>query len=283
MRVGSKSLRAGDVFDHASLLPMNCQEYINSLKSGLFQFFMQRHLNRIAKGSLLERFEQLTKIASIVVPEYRFKWPQVSWWNTCWFSAYLEKFGEDKSFNADRRWMVYQLMQLVSDVPGDTAECGAYKGAASWLICKANEEAADGRTHYVFDSFKGLSKPNSLDGTHWREGDLSIPLNETRQNLAEYDRLVFLEGWIPSRFREVESRKFSFVHIDVDLYEPTLQSIDFFYERLAPGAIMLCDDYGFDTCPGATKAMDEFFCGKPEAIVSLCSGGGFIIKANPRT
>lgn len=262
---------------------MSYGKYFNKVEDRLCAFLMKRHLDRIAKGPLLERFENLTKIASILVPEYRFKWPQVSWWKTTWFTSYLEKFGEDGSFNADRRWMVYQLMQLIADIPGDTVECGAYKGAASWLICKANQEAGQGKTHFIFDSFEGLSKPNPCDGMHWQEGDLRFPLESTRHNLAEYELLEFLEGWIPSRFNEVENRRFSFVHIDVDLYEPTLQSVDFFYERLAPGAIMLCDDYGFDTCPGATKAMDDFFCGKPEAIVSLCSGGGFIVKASRRT
>lgn len=256
-------------------------QFVARLDDRLSTFFLNRYLARIAQRPLLQRFDQLAQISGVITPEYRFKWPQVSWWKTRWFSSYLAQFEEEKSFNSDRRWMVYQLMRLVSGVSGDTAECGVYKGAASWLICKANQESGCERTHYVFDSFMGLSKPVPIDGAHWQEGDLNATMAETRNNLLEYDRLVFLEGWIPSRFNEVASKRFSFVHIDVDLYEPTSQSIEFFYERLAPGGIMLCDDYGFDTCPGATKAMDDFFSIRPETVVSLCSGGGFIIKASP--
>lgn len=232
----------------------------------------------VADEPLLTRFDFVVAIARRNLPEYRFKWPQMDWWKTGWFTEYLNKFGEDKSFNSDRRWMVHQLMRLVGAVEGDTAECGVYKGSTSWLICRANREAMHARTHYVFDSFKGLSKPSMLDGEHWSEGDLNCVLDEVRANLQEFDNVVFLEGWIPSRFDQVKDRRFSFVHIDVDLYEPTKQSLEFFYPLLASGGIMLCDDYGFETCPGATKAFDDYFVDKLEKPVSLCGGGGFIIK-----
>ena len=69
-----------------------------------------------------------------------------------------------------------------------------------------------------------------------------------------------------------------FVHIDVDLYEPTRDSIEFFYPRLAPGAVVLCDDFGMPTCPGATKAIEEFLRDKPEKMLFLPDSGGFFIK-----
>ena len=45
-----------------------------------------------------------------------------------------------------------------------------------------------------------------------------------------------------------------------------------------PGGIILCDDYGFLTCPGAKTAMDAFFADKPEEIVNLPTGQGLVIK-----
>ena len=50
---------------------------------------------------------------------------------------------------------------------------------------------------------------------------------------------------IPTRFDEVADRSFCFVHVDVDLFEPTRESIAFFYPRMVPGGVMLFDDYGF--------------------------------------
>jgi hypothetical protein len=68
------------------------------------------------------------------------------------------------------------------------------------------------------------------------------------------------------------------VHIDVDLYQPTLDSIRFFYPRLAPGGIILCDDYGYSSCPGAKGAFDEYMKDRPEKIIHAPTGQAFIIK-----
>ncbi len=73
-------------------------------------------------------------------------------------------------------------------------------------------------------------------------------------------------------------KRFAFVHIDVDLHEPTMDSVEFFYPRLAPGGILLCDDYAIGTCVGATEAIDDFFDDKPEKMIALDAGGGFMIK-----
>jgi len=102
---------------------------------------------------------------------------------------------------------------------------------------------------------------------------------EVENNLSEFDNVKLYKGWIPERFQELESKSFAFVHIDVDLYEPTHDSITFFYPRLNSNGILLCDDYGFTTCPGATKAIDDFLSDKPEKMISLSCGGGFLIKA----
>jgi len=226
----------------------------------------------------LARFELLRRLARLLLPQYRFKWPQMEWWDADWFNAYLDRFGERRGMNTDRRWMVYQLMRLVQAVPGDTAECGVYRGAGSYLICRMNQAAQAPRRHLIFDSFEGLSRPLAEDGSHWVEGDLACGLEDVRRNLGEFDQVQYLKGWIPSRFEEVADRRFSFVHIDVDIYEPTRDSVKFFYPRMNPGGVIVCDDYGFTTCPGATRACDEFLADKPEKMVALCSGGGFLVK-----
>jgi hypothetical protein len=100
-----------------------------------------------------------------------------------------------------------------------------------------------------------------------------------RRNLGRFDFVVYHRGWIPKRFESVAEQAFSFVHLDVDLYQPTLDSLLFFYDRLQPGGILLCDDYGFANCPGARRALDEFFADKVEKIVSLPTGQAFIQKA----
>ena len=80
---------------------------------------------------------------------------------------------------------------------------------------------------------------------------MATPEHTCRDTLKEFERVSYYKGWIPDRFEEVSDRKFSFIHIDVDLHRPTYDSAEFFYERLSPGGIILCDDYGSLLCPGA--------------------------------
>lgn len=232
----------------------------------------------VTRNDLLTRFELLRRAGAVLVPDYRFKWPQQGWWYDETFNAYLDRFNERRMPNSDRRWMMYQLLRMIDTVPGDTAECGVYDGAGSWIVCAMNRQSAQARTHFVFDSFEGLSEPEAVDGTHWKRGELACPLDRVRANLAEFERVSYHQGWIPARFGDAADRRFAFVHIDVDLYQPTLDSIEFFYPRIPPGGILLCDDYLFTSCPGATRACDEYLSDKPEKMLSLPAGGGFLVK-----
>jgi hypothetical protein len=228
--------------------------------------------------ALAARFRLLQWAGKALVPSYRFKWPQLDWWRNEEFSRFLDQFGERTLPNVDRKWMVYQLLRLTSDLAGDTAECGVYRGATSYLICCANQEArVRPKTHHLFDSFEGLSQPGADDGAHWSKGDLRCGIDEVRHSLSRFRDIQFHPGWIPGPFADLAEHKFSFVHIDVDLHEPTRDSLVFFYPRMTAGGIIVCDDYGISTCPGATRAVDEFLQDKPEKMLSLPDGGGFLI------
>jgi len=238
-----------------------------------------RGISELLTGKLQARFKLLTRIGRVLVPEYRFQWPFLDWFHNQEFGSFLSRFNVSHDCNDGRRWMLGQLLRLTAALPGDTAECGVYRGADSYLICLFNASLQGStRTHFMFDSFQGLSAPTVFDGTHWKQGDLKSPLEVAQQALAQFPDTVFMPGWIPNRFDEIQDRSFAFVQVDVDLYEPTRDSIAFFYPRLVDGGIFLCDDYGFDSCPGATRAVDEFLRDKPEKAISLSDGGGFFIK-----
>lgn len=194
------------------------------------------------------------------------------------FEKYYDELIGDEYHSIDRKYTVNQFLQLVTKVDGDTVECGVYKGATSYLVCKFIQEQQLAKTHHVFDSFEGLNKPGAEDGHYWKEGNLATNEDVCRKNLAAFDFVQYYKGWIPERFNEIADRKFCFVHIDVDLYQPTYDSVSFFYERMNKGGILICDDYGFSTCPGAKKAMDDFFAGKTEPVIMLTTGQAFIIK-----
>ena len=233
----------------------------------------------LIQGDPEARLRLLRHAANWLVPGYRLKWPHMAWWHDDEFTAVLEAFREHNGFNTDRRWMMQQLMRLIDDVDGNTAECGVWRGLGSYMIARVNRASNKQRTHFVFDSFEGLSTPEASDGGYWQGGDMAVPEQEFRRNVAEYaDEMKIYKGWIPDCFEQAADERFAFVHIDVDLYQPTLDSLKFFYPRLSPGGVVLCDDYGLTTCPGATRAMDEFLDDKPEKALSLSAGSGFFIK-----
>jgi len=221
------------------------------------------------------RWSALRKISQWLMPGYRLIWPQMRWWQDEEFNNFLRRFNEFGGHNTDRRRIVQQLLQLIRNVPGDTAECGVLAGSSSYLICKAYPE----RTHFMFDSFEGCSSPTGRDSGYFSDNSLAVGLEEAQKNLHDCPNGRFMKGWIPERFSEVAGRQFAFVHIDVQQEQPTRDSLSFFYPRMNPGGIMVFDDYGFTTCPGARHAIDEFMQDKDEPIVDLPTGSAFIIRS----
>lgn len=81
------------------------------------------------------------------------------------------------------------------------------------------------------------------------------------------------------KFHKVQDETFSFVFIDVDLYEPTLASFEFFYPRITKGGIVVFDDYGCIQFVGAKRAIDECVSKyTKEIFLPLPLGQAFLIK-----
>ncbi len=193
------------------------------------------------------------------------------------FLDYYRRFMDPDNWHSlDRKYTLAQLLKLAACLNGDMAECGAYKGASAFLLCQALK-GADKRVH-LFDSFQGLSTPGKWDGGYWVPGALTASEEELQKSLAEFDNYRSYRGWMPQRFHEVAEFNFSLVHIDVDLYQPTRDSLEFFYPRVVRSGIILMDDYGFVTCPGAKRAADEFFADKPESILMLTTGQAMVTR-----
>lgn len=184
---------------------------------------------------------------------------------------------------SDRCYMLLEAARLVRGIEGDFAECGVRYGKSSLFLLTGAGKQSTKRLH-AFDSFEGLSDPGAVDldasgKSEWAKGDLAVPEDIVRRNLADFGaRVVLHKGWIPERFGDVEDARFSLVHVDVDLHDPTLASVEFFYPRVNPGGIILCDDYGVSSCPGAKRAIDDFFADKPERVIALPTGQSMVFK-----
>lgn len=197
-------------------------------------------------------------------------------------SSFVNKFrtlSPHNYFSEERKYALKEFAKSLTNVDGDIAECGSYVGVSAWFIAHELPEV----DFYLFDSFEGLSAPSDFDSVpagiqQWREGDLLATEDVLIKNLQEYEHIHIMKGWIPDRFIDVENLRFRLVHIDVDLYQPTHDSLEFFYERVNPGGMIVMDDYGYQNCPGAYKAANDFMADKPESIIHLPTGQGLIIK-----
>ena len=112
---------------------------------------------------------------------------------------------------------------------GDILEFGVCSGTTLRDIANINP---DKRVH-GFDHFLGLeqTKMPTPDYSGWHEGAFKepVPLNQVIDNLSQFDNISLIVEDVhkleePS---EYEISKICAVHIDVDIYEPTVSSLNF--------------------------------------------------------
>ena len=52
--------------------------------------------------------------------------------------------------------------------------------------------------------------------------------------------------------------RFAFVNLDMDLYEPTIEGLRFFYPRMSEGGVILIHDYFSEAYPNIEQSVDDF-------------------------
>ena len=169
---------------------------------------------------------------------------------------------------------LYQLAKNASNLKGDAAEIGVYKGGTAYLIAKTLPD----KNIHLFDTFEGMPQVDSTLDKH-RAGDFAnTSLDAVKTYLRDCPNVTLYKGYFPNTADPIKDKMFSFIHIDVDIYRSVMDCCEFFYPRLLPCGVMLFDDYGLVSCPGAKKAVDEFFLEKTENPYYCPTGQCFIIK-----
>lgn len=208
----------------------------------------------------------------------------IVWLDREFFTSAYAKHGRVTGIPDQRVFFLQSAIRSLENVPGDVIECGVRHGRSTLFMASAAEGK---RQFHIFDSFEGLSDPepekdpgvNSFksDGTTRRFRIRN--LDKVLDRFKAYPEINVYQGWIPDRFDEVPAdRPIAMIHVDVDLYQPTLDTLAYFWDRLSPGGLVICDDYGALHYPGAKTAMDEFFADKPERSVELPSGQSILTK-----
>jgi len=171
----------------------------------------------------------------------------------------------------DEAYMIYSAVRRTAKLPGDLAEVGVYRGQSARIICEAKGD----KTLHLFDTFQGLPMPGSID-TKFKQGEHACSLRAVKEFLADQHNVRYYPGLFPETAAAVADGCFSFVHLDVDLYESTREALAFFYPRMTPGAIILSHDYV--TSDGVRKAFDDFFAQKVEPVLELTGNQCLVVK-----
>lgn len=170
-----------------------------------------------------------------------------------------------------RLFIIREIAKTQSDKDAYFAECGVYAGMSMFF------SADHCKTKFIgIDSFDGVSQPGPKDSDYFKKHDIKAPIEVAKNNLKEFKNIELIKGWIPEVFNEIKTSKYSFVHIDVDLYEPTIKSINYFWDKIISGGILICDDYGSSKTIGAKRAMNDFFNNKN--IIELTTGQALVFK-----
>lgn len=169
--------------------------------------------------------------------------------------------------------LLYYCVKASLKIEGDLAEVGVYMGGSSKIIC----EVKGNRPLHLFDTFKGFPRPTQNDDNdRFWEGKMPSLLEDVKLLLAKYPNIFYYPGLFPNTARPIENIKFSFVNLDVDLYESTRSCLEFFYPRMNHGGVILSHDYS--ELIGVKKAFDEFFIDKNEIVLEFPGSQCLVIK-----
>jgi len=174
-----------------------------------------------------------------------------------------------------RCMIIHQLIKTIDWLEGDIAEVGVYKGGTARLIARTSRQFK--KTVHLFDTFEGMPKTDSIKDIHKEKDFNDTSLEAVTKYLKDCD-VSINKGFFPESGKTVENLKFALVHLDVDIYKSVKEACAFFYPRMVAGGIIIVDDYGFPSCPGAKLAIDEFFNDKQEKPIYLPTGQVIIFK-----
>ena len=161
------------------------------------------------------------------------------------------------------KYRCYDLWSLVgqsSKLEGSLIEIGVWRGGTGTLIARKSLLCGIDAPVYLCDTFRGVVKASAQDSVYngGEHADTSRERVESLLAKMSCDNAVILEGIFPDDTGEqVESGTFRFCHIDVDVYESARDIVEWIWDKMVVGGIVVFDDYGTEGCDGVTKFVNE--------------------------
>ena len=197
--------------------------------------------------------------------------------------AYSKALGQDLMPPAGMEWRVYVMCWLANSViklPGDFVACGVYTGFCDRAIIEYTNFQASGKTYFLLDTFQGLDTRFSSKSEveryqkYKKRDDLYERVQETFKDFS----VKIIKGSVPETLQLVQTDQISFLSVDMNTALPERQALDFFWDKITPGGIILLDDYGSPGCLHQKSEHDDFAKRHHVEILTLPTCQGVIFK-----
>lgn len=168
---------------------------------------------------------------------------------------------------------------IEKQVNGLVAELGVYQGNFTKLL----SDIFTDRKLYLFDTFEGFSEKDIItERAHgyskaqegrFKDTNVNIVLEKLQKN----QQVVVRKGYFPDTTTGLQDDTYAFVSIDVDLYKPTYDGLNYFYDRLSKGGYIIIHDYNFETYDGVKSAVRQFSGERNVSYVPISDYFGSVI------
>jgi O-methyltransferase len=162
-----------------------------------------------------------------------------------------------------------------NNISGAIVECGVWRGGMMILAAELLRRlGSTDRDLYLYDAFEGM--PPAADDDIRFDGRTTDEVkrlegvkgawclaskDEVTSNLLSTgypaENLHIVDGYVEDTLPSTGPSEISILRLDTDWYASTKHELIHLYPRLAPGGILIIDDYGY--WKGSKKAVDEYF------------------------
>lgn len=164
---------------------------------------------------------------------------------------------------------------------GDFVECGVNRGGLARTIVAYTGFERLPRRFFLLDTFAGLDDRYLSDEE--RRAGLSAGGYEecyadVLRTFAPFPNVRLIRGAVPETLPQVDSDRVAFLSIDMNCAAPEIAAAEHFWDRLASGAVMLLDDYGWPGHGVQKRAFDAFAHARGVGVLALPTGQALILK-----
>jgi hypothetical protein len=207
-------------------------------------------------------------------------------------AAYLRGILANNGLDPHFEWRVHVALWAAasaSGVPGDFVECGVNTGFISSATMAGLKWGNSDRRFFLVDTFTGpvLSQYSADEIQSGRRkmaqdriaaGAYETNLARVRANFAEWPTAIVVPGTVPDILPALQLDSVAFLHIDMNCAYPECAALEYFWNRLSPGALVLLDDYAYYGYEKQAEAMDGLARKLQFQVLSLPTGQGLIVK-----